>query len=139
MILDSLLELSKAQALTATGNSTNVIDLQQTARQVGAGRQLYAVFQVDVAADNTTEDETYSLAVITSAADNLSNPVTLASRAPAAELLTKGSRFVIPLPPDGMLRYLAARYTLGGTTPSVTLSCWITDQEPPSWQGYPAN
>ena len=58
MILDSLLKFSDAQALTATADSTNVIDLSND-RDIGIGEPMALVVTVGVAADFTTGDETY--------------------------------------------------------------------------------
>ena len=70
-LVDARLECSSAQALTASADSTNVIDLTGTALQVGAGRPLYMHFNVTVAADFTSSDETYSFGVATGAAASL--------------------------------------------------------------------
>ncbi|MCO1435445.1 hypothetical protein L0Z13_11285 [Burkholderia multivorans] len=135
MIIDSLLEFSRAQALTATGASTNIIDLGSD-RDIGPGQPLWAVIAVQVAADNTTGDETYSIALQTDDNAAFSSPTTIATVAPAAAAMTAGARFVIGMP-FANERYLRLNYTLGGTTPSVTLNAFLTDQEPASWQAYP--
>ncbi|UQO04992.1 hypothetical protein L0Z13_11620 [Burkholderia multivorans] len=83
MIIDSLLEFSRAQALTATGASTNIIDLGSD-RDIGPGQPLWAVIAVQVAADNTTGDETYSIALQTDDNAAFSSPTTIATVAPAA-------------------------------------------------------
>ena len=80
-LVDARLELSSAQALTATADSTNVVDLTQTARQVGAGRPMYVHFNVTVAADFTSADETYTFAVATGAALTASSMLTSAKAA----------------------------------------------------------
>ena len=133
-LVDARLECSDAQALTASADSTNVIDLTGTALQVGAGQPLYMHFNVTVAADNTTGDETYSFGVATGAATSLGT--VLASRAIAATTLTAGYNFSIAVPSTGVLRYIGAEYVLGGTSPSVTVDAYLSDQEVYSWQSY---
>lgn len=133
MYVDNLLEVSDAQALTASAASTDVIDLGSD-RDIAPGRQIYLVVTLDVASDGTTGDETYTAAIQTDDNSGFSSATTLATvtipRSSAA-----GTMFVIPVP-YGNERYLRAYYTLGGTTPTVTLSAHFTDQEPYSWQAY---
>ncbi|MCW3699230.1 Bbp16 family capsid cement protein [Burkholderia cenocepacia] len=135
MYIDSLLEFSRAQALSASGASTNIIDLGSD-RGIGPGRPLWVVVAVAVAADNTTGDETYSIALQTDDNAAFSSPTTIATVAPAATSLPAGARLVIGMPFTNE-RYLRLNYTLGGTTPSVTFNAFLTDQEPASWQAYP--
>ncbi|MCA7962505.1 hypothetical protein LGM54_06005 [Burkholderia cenocepacia] len=135
MYIDSLLEFSRAQALSASGASTNIIDLGSD-RDIGPGRPLWVVIAVQVAADNTTGDETYSVALQTDDNAAFSSPTTIATVAPAAASLPAGARLVIGMP-FANERYLRLNYTLGGTTPSVTLNAFLTDQDPSSWQAYP--
>lgn len=135
MYIDSLLEFSRSQVLTATAPSTNAIDLGSD-RDIGPGRSLWVVVCVGVAADATTGDETYAVALQTDDNSAFSSPTTIASVAPAAAALGAGQRVVIGMP-FANERYLRLNYTLGGTTPSVTLSAFLTDQDPASWQPYP--
>lgn len=133
MYIDKRLEFSVAQALTATAASTNVVDLGSD-RDVGPGRPLWVVVQVDVAADGTTGDETYSAALQTSNTEG-SGYADIATVS-VARGTAAGSRYVIGVPYTNQ-RYLRMNYTLGGTTPTVTLSAFLTDQEPQSWTAYP--
>ena len=133
-LVDARLECSSAQALTASADSTNVIDLTGTALQVGAGRPLYMHFNVTVAADFTTGDETYSFSVATGAATSLGT--VLASRAIVAGTLVAGYNFSIAVPSTGALRYLGAEYVLAGTSPTITVDAYLSDQESYSWQSY---
>lgn len=130
-LVDARLELSSAQALTASADSTNVVDLTQTARQVGAGKPLFVHFNVTVAADGTTTDETYSFAISTGAATSLGTK--LAERTIGYATLVAGYNFSMQVPADGVLRYLGVEYTLGGTSPSVTMDAYLSDQEAYSW------
>tara|TARA_R110001592_G_C13052919_1_gene740309 strand:+ start:747 stop:1166 length:420 start_codon:yes stop_codon:yes gene_type:complete len=133
-LVDARLECSDAQALTASADSTNVIDLTGTALQVGAGQPLYMHFNVTVAADFTTGDETYSFGVATGAATSLGT--VLASRAIVATTLVAGYSFSIAVPNTGMLRYIGAEYVLAGTSPTITVDAYLSDQEAFTWQSY---
>jgi hypothetical protein len=128
MIIDSLLELSDAQALTASADATNVVDLG-SARQVGAGRPLFVHFSVDVAADFTTTDETYQFNIATGSAATLGT--VLNERAILAATLVAGYQFQMAIPVEALDRYIGVEYVLAGTTPTITVSAWITDQEMP--------
>jgi hypothetical protein len=128
MILDSFQRVSTAQALTATGVSTDSIDLgnQTPARDIGNGEPMQFVVNVNVAADATSNDETYAFEVITSASGNLSSPTVIASRDIPRAQLTAGSLHHIPIPKGAITqRYLGMRYVLGGTTPSITVTSYL--------------
>ena len=133
-LVDARLECSNAQALTATADSTNVIDLTGTALQVGAGRPLYMHFNVGVAADFTSGDETYSFSVSTGAAASLGTK--LATRAIVAGTLVAGYNFSIAVPNTGVLRYIGVEYVLAGTSPTITVDAYLSDQEAFTWQSY---
>jgi hypothetical protein len=138
MYVDNFLKLSDAQALTQTAISTNVIDLT-TARSIGSGEAMAAFFLVTVAADQTTGDEDYTFDVKYASNVGLTAGEQLLGRrifesgtptAPAqdADLLVAGFLFSIPIPPvsiDETARYLGVEYTLAGTTPLITVDCWI--------------
>lgn len=118
MFLDGQLLFSDAQALSATAVSTNVIDLGVD-RDIGDGEAMGVLVTVDVAADGTTTDETY---VITVQTGSTATPTTvIATRTLTYTELTAGSKWFIPIPKDNQ-RYLRVNYTLGGTTPSVTVT-----------------
>lgn len=138
MYIDKNLKLSDSQALTATAVGTNVIDIE-VARGVGNGTPLALVFSVVVAADQTTGDEdyTFDLEYATNAAQSTGAQLmgrrifesgTPAAPAQDADLLVAGFLFAIPIPPttageDG--DFIGVRYTLAGTTPTLTVDAWI--------------
>lgn len=124
MLLDAQLQFSAAQVLSATAVSTNSIDLG-TARQIGVGEPMGVLLTVDVAADFTTTDETYSVAMQTDDNSSFSSPTTLFTQAIPAAQLALGKRVFLPLPLANVERYIRLNYTLGGTTPSITLSSWL--------------
>lgn len=124
MYLDAQNLFSDAQALSSTAVSTNVIDLGVD-RDVGDGEPMCVLITVDVAADFTTGDETYQIDIQTG---STATPTTvIARRIPvvtasnATSELGLGAKLVIPLPKENQ-RFLRLNYTLGGTTPSVTLT-----------------
>lgn len=123
MILDAQALLSDAQALTATAASTNIYDAGAD-RDLGVGEPLGVAISVDVAADFTSTNETYQFDIETDDNSSFSSATVIARRIIVAGSLTAGARFVIPLPHDNE-RYLRINYTLGGTTPTVTVTAWI--------------
>lgn len=139
MFLDDLLKFSDSQALTATALSTNVIDIGSVDRNIGQGEPLAVVVVVEVAADQTTGDEDYQFDVenasdagITTARKLLARRVfesgTPAAPLEDADLLVAGARIVLPIPAGGLAeaeRYIAVRYTLAGTTPTITVSAYL--------------
>lgn len=123
MYIDSLLKFSDAQALTATADSTNVVDLGVD-RDIGMGEPVAVVITVGVAADITTGDETYQFQVETDSVEALSSATVIADQTVAAANLTAGDKVVLPIG-HANERYLQVVYTLGGTTPSVTVDAQL--------------
>jgi len=138
MILDAQHQFSDSQAVSATGLATNVIDLSQD-RAIGSGEPMCVVINVETAADQGTGDEDYQFDVETASDAGITTARKLIGRrvfesgtptAPAedADLLVAGFKFVIHLPPVGLSeseRFLGLRYTLAGTTPSITVSAHL--------------
>lgn len=129
MFMDALLMLSDAQALTGTTAivSTNTIDMGNPTikRDVGIGEGLMLNVAIDVAPGGTTPGLTVEL--IQSANADLSSPDVIASTGPILAADYPVGR-IIELPvPGGRIskRYLGARYTQTGTTPTVTVSAGI--------------
>lgn len=139
MYVESQALISDAQALTATAVGTNAIDLS-VAQSIGNGEPLAMLFVVDVAADQTSSDEDYTIELeYSSTADQSAGYVTMGRRlyesgtpaAPAqnADLLVAGYQFAIPMPPTGAgddERYVGVRYTLAGTSPTMTITAYLT-------------
>jgi hypothetical protein len=121
MFLDDQNLYSDAQALTATAASTDLID-HGADRNLGIGEPMVVEILLDVAADNTTTDETYSVALQTDDNASFSSATTVGSVTIVAGAVA-GTRYHIPLPPNSVLeRYSRLNYTLGGTTPTVTVT-----------------
>ena len=144
MRLDKLSELDSAHALTATAYSTNTIDLGNVSpkRDLGTGERLALLITVDVAADATDGDETYVFDFIQSANANLSSEDILVSMQVARATLVAGYKINVPIPPGVITkRYIGAKYVLGGTTPTITVSSHVqpanmTEQQAAYARGY---
>lgn len=124
MYLDAQAQFSDAQALTVTAASTNLIDLGGD-HNFGIGEPMSIVIVVDVAADFTTTDETYVVDLQTDDNAGFASAASLGS----ATILggsAAGSKFVIPVPADSRgERYIRLNYTLGGTSPTVSLTAFM--------------
>lgn len=124
MILDKLLQLSDAQAITAgTTVSTNKVDLGSTtpAVQIGTGEPMVIVISVDVAAAGSTD--TTAFAVVTDADAALGSPTVHSSVTIPNAQLTAGKIIILPIPTTIPLqeRYLGLRVVLGsGDTITIT-------------------
>jgi len=125
MIYDAQNLFSSAQALTATADATNVIDLSQV-RHIADGTPMSVYIHVGVAANTADADETYEFLVRSDDNASLTSDTTIASRTIAGSALTLNSLHEIPLPQNATFeRYLGVVYTLGGTTPSITVTTWL--------------
>lgn len=130
MFLDSQLQFSDAQALTATAASTNIVDTgplsgsaANTSRDMFTGEALGVVITVDVAADATTGDETYQFDLQTDDNSGFSSATVIATRTIARTALTLNSQHVIPVPPEvNVEQFIRMNYVLGGTTPTITVT-----------------
>lgn len=136
MIQDEQNKFSDSQAFSSTGAvGTNVIDLGVD-RAIGSGEPMAVLFNVEVAADQTTGDEDYTFDVeyASDAAQTTARKLigrrifesgTPTAPAEDADLLVAGFQFAIPIPPTGLSeseRYLGIRGILAGNTPTITVS-----------------
>ncbi len=124
MFLDAQNLFSDAQAITADAASTNVIDLTLAGRDIARGEPMCIVINVDVAADGTTTDETYTFIARNSAAAALTSPVDVGQLTVGYATLVAGYQIVIPLAPLA-LRYIGLYYDVGGTTPTITCTAHL--------------
>jgi len=147
MNTDEQTKLSASQALTATALSTNVYDLGAVIA-MSNGEPMAVEITVETAADQGTGDEDYTFAVefasdaaITTARQEVARRTyesgTPTAPAQNADLLVAGYKVVLPIPNaslDDVNQYVAVRYTLAGTSPSVTVSAFIKPMR--SIEGY---
>jgi len=127
MLIDAQEQFSNAQALTATVASTNVVDLGVDGDVgFGIGEPMDIVIQLDVAADDTTGNETYTAALQTDDDSAFGSAVQIGGTVTIAAGDVAGTRYFIPIPAaKEMDRYVRVYYTLGGTTPTVTVTSYL--------------
>ena len=127
MYIDAQHLFSDSQALTATANSTNLIDLGGD-HNVGIGEPMAVVISVEVALDDGNGDETYVFTVETDDNSSFSSAATIATKT-ATRGDAAGTKYVLPIPADTSAeQYLRVVYTLGGTSPSGTVSAFLIPQ-----------
>src|SRR5262245_1335216 len=125
MFIDALNLLSDAQALSATGFTTNTIDLGNITpkRDIAVGEPMCIAYHVEVTA---AAGGTFVFEFVQSANADLSSPDVLATMTVVAATLVAGYKFYLPLPSQAITkRYIGGRYTLGGTTPTITVSAEV--------------
>lgn len=106
----------QARTIAAPIVSTDSIDLS-SARDIGEGRDVYAVFTVVESAYNNITSLTFEVIVADNDALTTNVTVIASSGAVPVASLTQGAQFVVAVPPliaSLGRRYLGARYTLAG-------------------------
>lgn len=128
MFIDKLLEICNAQAFSVDAVSSKSVDLGSNTpkTEIGAGEPMVVVIQVDVAADNTTGNETYQFDLVQDDNEDLSSPDIVCSRTFTAAELAAGKKQYINIPPGGIIeQYIGLQFDGGGTTPTVTVSAYL--------------
>ena len=109
MILDADLLFSNKQAVTATAESTNTLDLGVAGDAIGQELTIHVV--VDTAFATLT-----SLTVsLETSANNSDWTTVLSGPAIARASLTKGASIFCVRVPQGLSRYVRMKYTVGGS------------------------
>lgn len=116
MYLDAFLLFSDEQAVTATANSTNVVDTS-VARDIGIGEQLWLFILVTETMDDTGDDSTLTVALVTDDNAALSSPATIQTLVVIPATTAAGTFYVFPLPAAVLAeyqRYIGLTYTPTG-------------------------
>lgn len=134
MIIDSTLEFSNSQAITAAAASTNIVDIG-AARNIGVGeKRLYLVVQVDVAMTDGSSDSTVTPSIRTSATATAAAPAgalngtitTLVTGVAFPALSAIGASQVIPLPVGSYLEFIDVYYAVAnGNLTTGSFSAFI--------------
>ena len=125
MIYDAQNQYSNAQALSGTGGvSTNLIDHGAAERRLGSGEPMGVGITVDVALAGTTPTFVATLQSDDEVA--FPSPGTVA-QSPTYSALAAGARVIVPLPPgQATEQFTRLNYTLGGTTPTITVTAFLS-------------
>lgn len=133
MLLDMETLFSNAQAVTATGASTNVIHTAfGKLKEISFGTPLPLLIQVVEAFKGCNS---VKVAVQTSATEDFTEAVTLAETAaiPVAELVA-GYKFPINFMPKGNLGYTRLYYTVNGTATAGKIDAGVVAGHDNSYQ-----
>ena len=147
MIMDELLEFADATALSTAGTGLaavgDVIDLGATPQDLGNGRQMYLVIQVDTAV-TSAGSATVSFQLVSDGAATLAANGTetlhYASAAIPKASLVAGYEIVVAVPLEGSVayeRYLGVQQNVG--TAALTagkINAFLTF-DPKGWKAYP--
>lgn len=142
MILDKQLIFDWEDALTATRNSTNVIDLLRAGQDIGTGENMFVYFTVTTVLDSAGEAATLQIALVTDDNAALTSPVTLQDQPAliAEATLVAGYELMFRVHPSSVMeRYLGLVYTVGTenfTSGKVTAGL-VKDVE--RWKAYAKN
>jgi hypothetical protein len=137
MYLDTDNLYSDAQALTATAVSTNVID-HGADNNIGLGEPMVAVIAVDVALDDGNGNETYSALLETDDNAGFTSGTTVGTFPTMTRGDAAGTKYILPIPQTtAMERFSRVSYTLGGTSPTATVTAALIPQA--NLDGWVAN
>lgn len=111
MITDKQLTLSDAQAITATADSTNILNLGQANANNGYPVEVLCEVEDDFTASGSA---TLTVSLVTATDAAFTSPVTLVTTAaiPKATLV-RGYQIPISFLPAGLLQYSKLVYTVG--------------------------
>ena len=136
MYIDKQLEFSDGQSLTASAASTNVVDLG-AAGDLGTGEPMAVVVQLD--ADIGGADTTLDVKVQKDTVENFASAEDVIAGPQIGAGAKAGRQVVLPIPPGELdQRYARVYYTLGGTSPSATVSAFLVPMSfVEKWKSYP--
>jgi hypothetical protein len=120
MFVDSQLQFSDAQALTATAVSTNDIDLG-TDRNIGKGEPMAIVLTFGVDSGGTSP--TFQVVLLTDNDVAFGSATTTASSQVVTDAKA-GDSIVLPIGYTNE-RYLRLNYVTGGGTPTATVDAYL--------------
>lgn len=132
-IMDSLLVLANKKAITATGRS-DVIDFGHS-QLIAPGAPLWLNLLANVGLGGTSPTVTFALQSDDNEAFGSAKTLLTYPQLAAAAFAT-GALIVIPFPWDNE-RFFSVNATLGGTSPTLTYSAWLSPYDPSHIASFP--
>ena len=140
MLYDIQNTFSTAQAITATANSTNYIDLGLAGRNIGVGEELYLVMIVTTAFTDSGSDSTVTPSLVTDDNTSFSSATTIRTFDTLAALTAVNTTRLYKLEPftaAGIYeRYIQLAYTVANgnlTTGAITA---FLSKDVQAWKAY---
>lgn len=119
-------QYSGGQVVTASGASTDVI---KSGAKLGIGEPMCVVLTLDEEPKESDGNETYTAKVQTDDAAAFGSATDLGEVVTIPRTAAAGTRYVIPIPPNGNAEdYTRVYFTLGGTNPSLTVTARLMPQ-----------
>lgn len=129
MFRDAQDTFSTAQALTVTVASTNILDFGPQGKNLSPGESMSVVVLVTVAASQVNGNETYAFVLVGADDTGFSVNVTTYDTVTIPRGTAAGVKFVYTIAPLETRaltnEYYKLTYTLGGTSPGVTVTAWM--------------
>ncbi len=111
MILDKLLQLADAQAVTATAATESYIDTLAAGQSIK--EQLEVLLEVDTTTDSAGDAAVMDFVIQTDTVANFASPTTIATLPQKAQAaLVEGAQFKLQLPKEGVQRYIRGYFTV---------------------------
>ena len=130
MIIDYNLQMSDAQAVSASAASTNIIDLGSD-RDIGPGEDMRLVFSCDTTQEGTLPTVTFKLQTSATAGGTFTDLAT--SR--TVDAMSSGDAVVMGLP-DTNEQFIRAYFTIGGSSISAGAFSAQIVKDASQWQAY---
>lgn len=130
-IMDALLELSDAQAITTqqANTSENIIDLQAANLAIGAGTPLFLNVRVNTAFDSPADALTLAVAFCTDSVAAFSSPTTIITTPALAQgSIDADGDWILRcgIPYEALEQYIGCLYTIASATASAgAIDAWI--------------
>ena len=123
MFIEAQHLFSDSQALTVTAASTNLIDLKATTTRLGVGEPMCVVISCEVAMGGTSPTMIATLQSDDSSGFGSAATVVVS---PTFSSFAAGAKYVLPIPPGTATeQYIRLNYTMGGTSPTITVSAFL--------------
>lgn len=127
MRMDQKLLYAQNETKTSSGPSGSYVDHAHNVLDLGKGAPMCVAIVLTADADAGTGDETYSVKLVTDDGTGFGSTADVSPSVSIPRTSKKGELFTVPIPPEAKVeRYSRLSWTLGGTTPSISYTAWLT-------------
>lgn len=121
-MIDAETRFSDRQAITATAVSENVVELDPSGQDVGAGEPIYLNVY---GSKPTTNPTSFTIELQTDNDSAMGNAVVTASHPIQMAILSKGGSIFSGAVPTGMKAYARLRYVVAGSPVGFNVTSWL--------------